>query len=344
MNTNISAEWTVSVGYVEHVLQQAQEFSVPRKTLLQAVSITDDQLQDPEDRLPMAKLLALLHMAAQASGCEDFGLYIGRSGSIKSFGLLSYISMCCDTMAESIEVLPRYRKLLYDVGDTQLSYNEQGLAKVSWQPLSDAYIAERYLTDALFSTWISISQLICEAELKPCKVLLSYPQPANTTLLEETYGIPVLFSQNENSLYFKPEDLQQAMKNADRTMYKHLTEQAEKYISSLQSQDDLSLQLRETLTRLLPKGEVSIDTVAEILCMGRRTLQRRLSEQGLSFQKQLQTLRSELAVGYLSDKRLNIVEVALLLGYGDQSTFSNSFKSWYGLSPRDYRQQHFNLS
>ena len=54
----------------------------------------------------------------------------------------------------------------------------------------------------------------------------------------------------------------------------------------------------------------------------------------------LQNLRTELAPRYLADARLSVTEIAFLLGYGDQGSFSSAFKSWYGVSPTVYRQQH----
>jgi AraC-like DNA-binding protein len=50
-------------------------------------------------------------------------------------------------------------------------------------------------------------------------------------------------------------------------------------------------------------------------------------------------VRSKVALRYLSDERLGITEIAFLLGYADQGSFSSAFKSWHGVSPRDYRRK-----
>ena len=90
--------------------------------------------------------------------------------------------------------------------------------------------------------------------------------------------------------------------------------------------------------RLLPAGEMSIDKVAAELNVSRRTLQRRLSERDTHFLQVLQDVRSGLAERYLADKRLGITQIAFLLGYTDQASFSSAFKSWHGKSPSEYRQ------
>jgi AraC-like DNA-binding protein len=89
----------------------------------------------------------------------------------------------------------------------------------------------------------------------------------------------------------------------------------------------------------LPEGEDTIDKLAGKLNISRRTLQRRLSERDTNFLHVLQEVRSKMAIRYLADDRLGITEIAFLLGYADQGSFSSAFKSWHGLAPRDYRRK-----
>ena len=91
------------------------------------------------------------------------------------------------------------------------------------------------------------------------------------------------------------------------------------------------------MVRLLPEGELGIDAVAAELNISRRTLQRRLADRDTQFLQVVQDVRKALAQRYLGDKRLAITEIAFLLGYADQGSFSSAFKNWYGQSPSEYR-------
>jgi len=97
--------------------------------------------------------------------------------------------------------------------------------------------------------------------------------------------------------------------------------------------------LKQSIVQYLPEGEVTIDKLASKLNISRRTLQRRLSDRDTNFLSILQEVRSKVALRYLSDSRLSITEIAFLLGYADQGSFSSAFKSWHGVSPRDYRRK-----
>lgn len=122
-------------------------------------------------------------------------------------------------------------------------------------------------------------------------------------------------------------------------MYRQLTEQAEKYLRSLYQQDDIAGQLRRRLADLMACGEANADAACRALKLSRRTLQRRLKAEKTSFQKVLTEVRAELAVNYLRDARLKSLEIAMLLGYSNISSFTTAFKSWYNMPPAQYRQK-----
>ena len=86
-------------------------------------------------------------------------------------------------------------------------------------------------------------------------------------------------------------------------------------------------------------GEANADAACRALKLSRRTLQRRLRAEKTSFQKVLNEVRADLAARYLSDERLKILEVAMLLGYSSISSFTTAFKSWYDLPPAAWRQK-----
>ena len=122
-------------------------------------------------------------------------------------------------------------------------------------------------------------------------------------------------------------------------MYGQLIEQAERYLRSLYAQDNLAGQLKRKLAELLAAGEANADAACRALQLSRRTLQRRLRAEKTSFQKILNEVRAELAARYLSDERLKVFEVAMLLGYSSISSFTTAFKSWYDLPPVEWRQK-----
>ena len=124
-------------------------------------------------------------------------------------------------------------------------------------------------------------------------------------------------------------------------LYRQLTNQANRYLKSLYRQDDIAGQLKRKLAELMARGEANADAACRALKLSRRTLQRRLHAEKTSFQRVLREVRAELAVNYLSDARLKLREIAMLLGYSNISSFTTAFKSWYDMPPAEYRHKYF---
>ncbi len=57
------------------------------------------------------------------------------------------------------------------------------------------------------------------------------------------------------------------------------------------------------------------------------------------FQRLTDEVRLELARSFVAHSDLALLELALLLGYSDQSSFTRSFKRWTGTTPAAYRAQ-----
>ena len=93
------------------------------------------------------------------------------------------------------------------------------------------------------------------------------------------------------------------------------------------------------ITKLLAGGEkTEIKTIAVNLEVSARNLQNRLKEEKTSYQIILDQVRKEVALNYLSQKKVTICDIALLLGFSEQSAFNHAFKRWSGLTPGQYRK------
>ena len=80
------------------------------------------------------------------------------------------------------------------------------------------------------------------------------------------------------------------------------------------------------------------DRIAALLGIHPRTLQRRLREEGTSFEAIKDTVRRDTALHYLRERRLPLVHVAQALGYAEVSTLSRSCHRWFAASPRQLRK------
>jgi AraC-like DNA-binding protein len=100
---------------------------------------------------------------------------------------------------------------------------------------------------------------------------------------------------------------------------------------------ELRTKVENAISSVLPHEKVRVEHVARNLGMSKRTLARKLADEGLNFSEIFQDLRRDLAVRYLDDRKLHVSKIAWLLGFHEVSAFTHAFKRWTGKTPREMR-------
>jgi len=101
---------------------------------------------------------------------------------------------------------------------------------------------------------------------------------------------------------------------------------------------DFADSLVQLMKTYLPSGYPSVDLATELVGVSKRSLQRRLREQGTSYREVIRRARFELACHLLRDPGLRVLDVAYALGYEDPSNFGRSFRQIAGMGPEEFRQ------
>src|SRR6185436_19726252 len=96
-----------------------------------------------------------------------------------------------------------------------------------------------------------------------------------------------------------------------------LSERADGLLNELEAQKSTRARVERLLMPILHTGDATMDVIANKMGLSRRTLQRRLSEEGTSLAKVLDELRHRLALDYLRAKKVSVNEIAYLVGFSD---------------------------
>lgn len=166
------------------------------------------------------------------------------------------------------------------------------------------------------------------------------PPPADVRPYQDFFGGEVLFNAPVTRLAFDHSYLTLPLRKSDPALAELLDKQAEQLLQQVSQVPAAVDAWRRTLVPLIREGSTSLAALAKAHHSSPRTLQRRLSEQGTSFQQLLDDTRRHLAEGHLKDAKLDLAEIALLLGYSEQSAFTRAFRAWTGLPPAQWRKQH----
>ena len=75
-----------------------------------------------------------------------------------------------------------------------------------------------------------------------------------------------------------------------------------------------------------------------------KTMQRRLAEEGGSFNEILLDVRKSQVIYYLSLQQFTIEQIGLFVGYKAKSQFLKAFKQWFDMTPNEYRVRILHLT
>lgn len=320
------------------VLQAASVLGVDQRALLRDARIKPELLRSPGERISMQQYMALYRLAAERSRDPDLGLYVGHIIYFSGMNLHLYMTTICRNLKEYFNVIPSTIKLRGDTGRVLIRPKDEFI-RLEWHPLHESTRCWRPLVDEMLKSSAEIVNAICALPVPVLAAEFAYPAPDDTSALKAAFGPNLRFGCKVSCLYFARESVRYPLVELDFKLGRDYWAQPHSVFDEPEVVDPFLRDTRSAVRRALPGGSLTIDGLASELGISRRTLQRRLSALDSSFKQLLQDVREEMSQRYLDDPRLAITEIALLLGYSDQASFSNAFKTWRGCAPSEYRQR-----
>lgn len=263
-------------------------------------------------------------------------LEVGACVQPAHVGVLGYLILASDTLGEAMLAYQRYEKLFYGINLVEMELLGQD-AEIRW-PRGEQELGQ--LADGVaIAALITFLRRQLDDPPPPSLVgFLDPVSPARAAAYEAFFGCPVQFADHYVRIRFPLAYLQIPMPRRDPNLLMLLDRQAQALLRALPGGSEMERLLQQVLLRLLAEGEPTLDRAARAMHMSPRTLQRRLSLHGLSWQQWLDRSREQLANDYLEDPGLTLSDIALLLGFSEQSAFTRAYRRWTGLSPGRYRR------
>jgi len=329
---------TVGPGFVAGLFDVVERAGIDRSRLLDHAGVSLPSGGGTE-RLPMEAVIALFQSAEALTHGADIGLAFGQQVRPGTFHVLGYALMTCKTLGDAIALVPHYRRLVFDIGYSEMQFSSTATeARLGWQVVSQDLPYCPCLAESLIAAWYSFGRWMAGVDLTLQAVCFRHPPPQDVGPYARYFDCPVRFNAPANELVFARDLLDMPLVQADENLHLVMREQARAAMEKTFNTQDIAHRLRQALIPLMPKYEATLDKAAAALALSARSLQRRLSEQSLQFQDVLDAVRKDLARVYLRDAALSVLDVALLLGYAEQSSFTRAFKVWFKTTPSQWRR------
>lgn len=320
------------------VLAVAEARGVAREELAEAASLQLRELNRPDARIPLDKELALWREAARRTQDPLFGLHAAQAWRPGQFDVFEYVCRSAGSLRASIERVIRYNRLLHDVAEFRLEETADE-AIVVHRFRGELIGPVREAAEFTLASVVLAGRAWTGRPLRARRVSFMHLESGGLDELRHFFGTnDIEWGAKEGRVVFEREVLDWPLVAADAGLFAVLERHADSLLANLPEVESFATKVREMIAGELRRGEIpTISAIASRLHMSERSLHRRLVDCGLRFRDEVDSLRRGLALRYLEESRIQIGEVAFLLGYSDPRAFHRAFKAWTGETPAAYR-------
>lgn len=315
----------------------SEKFGVDFSKTCKSLNLDPKLFKSPLGRIPSGDFAKLLDSLALRANDSSFTMQYALLHNTVEQGPLIGCIRTSRNLGEALSSFEKYSTLAIELSKLAVVTNKN-MCKVSW--VFSPYIGESHqlfdlitvLTDRTFKEPLNYRSYFTRG------TQMGRPPP-HRAKLDEMFENKLEYEADEFSMCFRPEALTHPNPDFDSSMHFFMKLQCEALLLLSGQHSNYTILVKQTILRLLERGEPTIGNVAESMRISVRTLQRKLNNKEESFGKILDDTRRDYATHLLADSRLSMEEIAFRVGFKARSVFSRAAKEWFGTSPTQYRRE-----
>lgn len=328
----------ISGRYLQGLVDFVRRVGADVRPVLEALGCTEAQLRQPDCLVRHGRPDAAFEAAEAVTGDVHVGLHAGAAAQLIQLGIVGQLALTCATGAELIDLGIRHQGLIGN-GIRSVCHRTKTSTRLCYAVQRPGL--PRHVLMYTLAAQLSVARMLAGPKLELQRVLLPHARPPQAEQEAAFFGClvqygckraeviaPACFDKVE--LARSEPGVREALEAAARSWLQDLHRRAP-------TGDDPILQCKDHITNGLCSDAHSIEQVAERMHVSVRTLQRRLDEHGTSFRELVEVARREATERLMGNPKLALVDIALLVGFAEQSAFNRAAKRWFGMTPSEYR-------
>lgn len=304
--------------------------------VLRRAGLPEDLLNRPQGGLGTPAYFRLWQALEAAVGDPLFPVRLIDALSTEVFSPPLFAALCSADLGQALQRLAQHKRLVAPMAlDLQRRPDGRVIAQPRW--LDAAVPPPLSLQISELAFLLRLGRLGTREPLRALQ--LSLPaRPEALAGLEAWFGCRADIG-GPTAIGFAAADVERPFLTASDAMWRAFEPELRRRLAELDERATVVERVRALLLEGLPAGQAGMDAIAARLAMSRRTLQRRLGEEGVSFQALVARTREELARHYLARTGHSHAEIAFLLGFQDAGSFFRAFHAWTGATPERWRRE-----
>lgn len=313
-----------------------RDLGVKPADVMRRANLPEDLLTRPQFGLSTDEYFSFWRSLEAAVDDPLFPLRLVEAITPEVFSPPIFAALCSQNLRLAAQRLSQYKRL---VAPMALDVTVDKLGRLSLSPrwLDTRVTPPLALMTCELAFFVRLARLATRERIHAAQVTMpTIPEPLPA--YENYFGVP-LRKDKTASISFSGADAELPFLTANAAMWRAFEPDLRRRLMELDETASTSERVRALLLESLPSGQTTMDAIAGRLAISKRTLQRRLEEDGVTFQALINETREALARHYLTQTRLSNGEISFLLGFEDPNSFFRAFHEWTGNTPEGLRRE-----
>lgn len=285
--------------------------------------------------------VAFKNLVKYCSTLRDLGIPL-KAGEIdiNNYGLIELGLQIQENYLQALQFITDNQSLIFPFAQVELQYNR--ILKFTIDPL--LFIDEKiygYIFTVeyhLSQIYSLLKQLICNS-LVVKNIKVKYAENEYSYLIKNYFNCEVIFNSPENSLTIDITRDKLYQKIAPYP-YRDIRKKIDILLNKTNDKNKYNGEFKSKILSILDSQQDSnIDefTISNYLNMHPRTLRRKLHAEGISFREIINEYKMNRAIFLISSTNLNYKQIAFMIGFKNNASFSKAFKKWTGKTPQEFK-------
>ena len=337
MNDRNSIGPWVRSGAMRGIVTYLESIGIEAETVVGRDGLRMAEATDPYRKVDLITVLKAFEALVKATGKPDLILELGLGQRMDQWGPFGYLFLNAPNVIEALGDLCRYAGALQSHATFKLSSTDEDLT-ISYRSNHPELQGWELDSEITITFLMCLVNAVAGATVKPLSIRFDHPAARDACVYRERLGVMPEFEGADNQLTYSRGVAEQINHKANPELYIVLKRHVRDLALVEREEDTLLQRVRNNINRGLRDGTATLEHIAAESGLEPRTLQRRLGDEGKTFQALVNEMRVQRARYYLESTNLSVTDIAMEVGYAESSVFVRAFKRQTGTTPSRYRK------
>ena len=276
---------------------------------------------DVDEKIDSSKYLSAFNRIAKSSKIEDFGLNFGSFLNLDALGLVVQISLNTSSIEQGVLILDSFLKDKFPLVEVHIKKDENHYI-IHLESIVEDVFLKKHLLDLVLGiiyrevrlmipSSFAIKIKVPDVNLKPYQNAFEV-EVSNDDVYQIELPLEIIHTEiNENKI-----------NQIELLLPKFLA------VSNDNMENNFTTQVRKMTLNMCTPEVPNFEKVLKQFPLSKRTVQRKLTNEGTSFRQIVNKIKEELSNYLKNEKHLKIKDIAYILGYSEPSAYLHAVKSW----------------